>query len=428
MKVTVIQPPYSMDLSKSQQYFDKKLELLEKCDDTMDIIVLPEYSDVPCAAATLEDNMYYHNKYIDILLDECKKTAVRCNAILFVNALYETETGFRNTTYCFDRKGNIIDRYYKKHLPPSEQYTLALDSDYTFEYSKPHVLEYEGIRFGFLTCYDFYFYEAFANIARENVDIIIGCSLQRSDTHSALEIMGRFLCYNTNAYLLRASVALDDSPDICGASMIVTPKGDVLVNMKADVGIASADIDINDKYYKPAGFGGKPAPHYEYIEFGRHPAQYRPGGSAITVPDEFMKYPRCAVKSNDLKTLGGEVALDINEIVITELSENIFRKFSSHAVINAVTDDANTVIALADKYDCKKYIYVTTSNKNVIERLSDAGIPCCFKGNDIESAVKYGCKKVWITDEKLLTKAHENNLKVVGSFDIADTVVKGETL
>ena len=322
MKVTVIQPPYSMDLSKSDAYFEKKLELLNECDDSSDIIVLPEYSDVPCAAGSREENLYYHKKYINRLLDACKQTAIRCNSILFVNALYETKTGYRNTTYAFDRQGNIIDRYYKKHLPPSEQYTVALDSDYTFEYSKPHVLEHEGIRFGFLTCYDFYFYEAFANIARENVDIIIGCSLQRSDTHSALEIMGRFLCYNTNAYLIRASVALDNSPDICGASMIVTPKGDVLVNMKAEVGVASADIDLADKYYKPAGFGGKMAPHYEYIEFGRHPWQYRPGGSAIIAPDEFMPYPRiCAHRGfntvapeNSMAAFGAAVALGAVEI------------------------------------------------------------------------------------------------------------------
>ncbi len=326
MKACVIQPPYSLDVSKSDEYFQTKLDLLAQCDPSMDIIVLPEYSDVPCDARSREENLYYHHRYIDTLLTACAKTAVRCDAVVFVNALYETESGWRNTTYAFDRTGTVVGHYYKKHLPPSELFTLALDSDYTRESgrdaSEPYVLTIDGIRYGFLTCYDFYFYEAFANIARQNVDIIIGCSLQRSDTHQALEIMGRFVAYNCNAHLLRASVAMDNSPDICGASMIVTPKGDMLVNLKAEVGIGTAEFDPADKYYKPAGFGGKLAPHYEYIEFGRNPWQYRPGGTAIVQSEEWMGYPRvCAHRGfsaiapeNSMPAFGAAVALGAEEI------------------------------------------------------------------------------------------------------------------
>ena len=88
MKACVIQPPYSLDLSYSDEYFAKKLEYLAACDESMDLIVLPEYSDVPCAAVTREDNLMYHHKYIDTLLDACAETARRCGAVVFVNALY----------------------------------------------------------------------------------------------------------------------------------------------------------------------------------------------------------------------------------------------------------------------------------------------------------------------------------------------------
>ena len=53
MKVCVIQPPYSRDVSYSDEYFEYKLKMLDECTDE-DIIVLPEYSDVPCATADLE--------------------------------------------------------------------------------------------------------------------------------------------------------------------------------------------------------------------------------------------------------------------------------------------------------------------------------------------------------------------------------------
>lgn len=322
MKACIIQPPYSRDTTFSDEYFKYKLDLLDRCDETVDIIVLPEYSDVPCATSTLEETLYYHNKYIDILLDKCVDTAKRCNAIVFVNALSLEENGYRNTTYAFDRTGTLCGKYFKKHLPPLELDVLKLDSDYTFEYSEPYVFEIEGRRYGFLTCYDFYFYEAFARIARENVDIIIGCSLQRSDSHSAIETMCRFLAYNTNAYVIRSSVSFSEESDICGASMVVSPKGEVLENMKGRFGMAQVEFDPDDKYYKPAGFGNPDAPHYDYIEYGRKPWQYRNGGSAIVKFEDVMPYPRiCAHRGmntvapeNSMPAFGAAVALGADEI------------------------------------------------------------------------------------------------------------------
>ena len=67
MKACIIQPPYSKDVSFSDEYFNYKLQQLNACDESMDIIVLPEYSDVPCATTTKEETVFYHKKYIDIL-------------------------------------------------------------------------------------------------------------------------------------------------------------------------------------------------------------------------------------------------------------------------------------------------------------------------------------------------------------------------
>lgn len=322
MKAAIIQPPYSRDVSFSDEYFEYKLNLLKECDERVDIIVLPEYSDVPCAASTLEETLYYHEKYIDTLLTECQNTAARCKSFIFVNALSKEAGGYRNTTYVYGRKGELLGKYFKKHLPPLELETLELESGYTFEYSEPFTMEIEGLRYAFLTCYDFYFYEAFAKIAKENVDIIIGCSLQRSDSHSAIEIMCRHLAYNTNAYVLRSSVSFSEDSDICGASMAVSPKGDVLLNMKGRFGMEFAEFDPTEKYLKPAGFGRADAPHYEYIEYGRKPWQYRNGGSAIVPFEEYMPYPRVcahrgfsfAAPENTLPAYGAAIGMGADEI------------------------------------------------------------------------------------------------------------------
>ena len=322
MKVCIIQPAYSTDYTRIDEYFDAELALLAACDESMDIIVMPELSDVPCLAKTKEESEKAVEKFNTRLLEEAKATARRCHAMLFVNARSRHEKGLRNTTYAIDREGNVCGTYDKQHLVPSEVEKLRLDSDYSFEHTSPTVVELEGLRFGFLTCYDFYFYEAFATLARENLDFIIGCSHQRSDSHLALEIFTQNLAYNTNTYVLRSSVSMDENSTIGGASMVVAPTGEILLNMKSRVGLATVEIDPAAKYYKPAGFGNPPSAHHEYIEKGRRPWKYRPGGSAIVRYDAIMPYPRvCAhrgfnsiLPENSLAAFGAAVAMGAEEI------------------------------------------------------------------------------------------------------------------
>ena len=440
MKACIIQPPYSYDLGLSDEYFEYKLNLLDECDESVDIIVLPEYSDVPCVTSTLEETFFYYEKYHESLMRKCKETARRCRSLVFVNALSKEETGYRNTTFAINQGGDVVGKYYKKHLPPLELYTLGLDSQYTFEYSEPYVLEIDGLRYGFLTCYDFYFYEAFANIARNNVDIIIGCSLQRSDSHDAIETMCRFLAYNINAYVLRSSVSFSEDSEVCGASMVVSPKGKVLENMKGRFGKTIVEFDPHEKYYKPAGFGNPDAAHYEYIEFGRKPWQYRPAGSAIVCDDEFMQYPRTCVQCCSMPEVGAAVAMDAEEILIDfyptkegELFlENVLRKFSCHAIMNiriqALPEecDAQTFEKMVDliwKYDCEKHVYFTIADDEVIAQLKECArdLTVCVEehlGYDesvVDKAIRHGASKIQFCsgnfNQTMIERAHAHNIR-----------------
>ena len=55
MKTCIVQPAYCLDFSESDKFFEWEIEALEKCDESMDLIVLPEYSNVPCLAKTKEE-------------------------------------------------------------------------------------------------------------------------------------------------------------------------------------------------------------------------------------------------------------------------------------------------------------------------------------------------------------------------------------
>lgn len=322
MKVCIIQPLYSADWNDSEKLFKWQLDIMDRCDESMDLIVLPESTDVPAYAKTFEQHRESYRRYNKAILDKASETAKRCNSVLFINALYDSGVGLRNTTYAFDRNGNVVGHYFKQHPTNGEVFNRELDSEYSYEFSEPTYIDIDGIRYCFLTCYDFYFYESFANVARRKPDIIIGCSHQRTDRQDALDMMCRFLAYNTNAYVVRSSVSMGEDKTIGGGSMVVAADGTTIIDMKSRVGMEVCEIDPAKKYYKPAGFGNPEIAHFEYIEHGRRPWKYRPAGSAIALPDHLASYPRLcahrgfntAAPENSLPAFGAAVALGATEI------------------------------------------------------------------------------------------------------------------
>jgi len=219
--------------------------------------------------------------------------------------------------------------------------------------------------------------------------VIIGCSLQRSDSHEAIETMCRFLAYNTNAYVLRASVSFAEDSTICGASMAVSPEGRVLCNMRGRFGMAQAEFDPAKKYLKPAGFGAEDAPHYQYIEYGRKPWQYRPAGSFIIPDDRWLPHPRVCKDLRGMKdreallmSIGVAVALDVQEIALDlpeeALLEAILRKFACHVILDihvprgAAAESIARAAALVRRYDCLHHVVLTAADAH-----EEARLRCC---------------------------------------------------
>ncbi|MBQ6007021.1 MAG: hypothetical protein IJL17_00675 [Kiritimatiellae bacterium] len=325
IKACVMQPPYALDVADIEKSMQWEFDALKKCDPSLDLIVLPEASDRQARVGSREQAVAAAKKYNAPLLAACAETAKRCQATVFVNALDFTPTGERNTTFAFDKTGACVGKYDKEHLTAGEWKKFGFDESYMWKWTEPKILEIDGVRYAFLTCYDFYFYENFANIARLKPDVIIGCSHQRSDPHPILETIGKFLAYNTGAYLVRASVSMGPNSPVGGGSMVVAPSGEMLGNMFSRVGTLTVEFDPHAKYLKPMGYGNPPGLHSTYIEVGRRPWKYRPAGSAI-IPgyrDAAKALPKrlCAHRGfstvapeNSLPAFGSAVALGANEI------------------------------------------------------------------------------------------------------------------
>ena len=122
LKTCIIQPLYSADYADSDRLYRWELDALDRCDDSLDLIVLPEACDVPAFAKTKADFLASYHKYNEGILTKAAETAKRCHAMLFVNAVCKVgEAGdgtelLRNTTYAFNRKGEIVGDVYLSDL------------------------------------------------------------------------------------------------------------------------------------------------------------------------------------------------------------------------------------------------------------------------------------------------------------------------
>ena len=373
MKSRVIQPLFAQDEAGLDESFEWTLRELDRCDASLDIVVLPEFSEVP-GKTTYPGFLETVHKYGPVLLDKCAETARRCSTLVFCGAIDTSWDVPRNAIYVFGRDGSVLGKYYKEHLTAGEWKKYGLDNEYTREWTQPYILDIGGVRYMFLICYDFYFYEAYANIARWKPDVIIGSSHQRSDPHHVLDIIDEFCAYNTGAYLVRASVSMGKKSKTGGCSCVVAPTGKILGNLYSKVKHLDVTFDPKVKYLKPAGYGNPPAMHSEYIEIGRRPWYYRPGGSAIVAPLSEAPAERSVVFSNDLAELAAAVATGTQEIAF-ELDASsdwestlraILSKLSCHAIMNVRlkgvwSDDALArVKELVFIYDADQHVYYTT--------------------------------------------------------------------
>ena len=206
MKAYIVQPYYSLNGVKDiDKCYNDMLALMDSIPVGADIIVLPESCHCQACMGSNELSFKTKERLNDHFDGKVRELAMRTGALVFANYGYKGDDGlYRNVTFGVNAKGERVAEYFKAHPAPSEVNDQFMNSDYSYKHAKPYTVEIDGIRYGFMTCYDFYMYENFAPLARCGVDIIIGCSHQRSDTHQALEIIGKFLCYNTNAYLLRS--------------------------------------------------------------------------------------------------------------------------------------------------------------------------------------------------------------------------------
>ncbi|MCQ2437763.1 MAG: hypothetical protein MJ099_05145, partial [Clostridia bacterium] len=85
MKICLIQPYYSMKEDDADLCFQNMLKQMDECDPSMDLIVLPEYCDVPVDVPNAAAFNRMVDKYQPIIHEKCVELARRCHALVFAN-------------------------------------------------------------------------------------------------------------------------------------------------------------------------------------------------------------------------------------------------------------------------------------------------------------------------------------------------------
>ncbi len=260
MKITVIQPPYFAGDNPDEYIANFLIEKLNEA--KADLVVLPEYSN----AGGLSDP----EKEIAALpraqkmLSAAKNAAKQKGCFVAVNVLESRKGKLQNSTYLFNKYGEIAFVYDKIHLPPSE---VSLNVNYG---GGNCTCEVDGIRFGFMTCYDVYYNEQIEHIAAFKPDVILIPGYQRGERTDIIKAQAKLTAFRCNAYVARSSYSMNDD-EKGGNSMIVAPDGQILNNMGKEIGFITEDVDIKWKHTRPAGFGCGIVRNDDFINDGLRP-------------------------------------------------------------------------------------------------------------------------------------------------------------
>ena len=323
MKIVAIQPPYAHKTQQAEASLDFIIKALDNCDASCDLILTPEYSNAP-SGFTEADFAPFVRSHTEVLVSAARRAAVRCNAIVALSYACEVEPGrIRNMTFVFNRQGEVAGFYCKQHLTATEVNVYHLDNSYTRSFSSPSIVEVDGLRIGFLICYDAYFTEYIAHLSSLHPDIVLISSFQRGERQDILRLQAQSIAFNCNSYVLRSSFSMGDDAKCGGMSLAVAPDGTLLGEFGSKVGVFSCEVeDLRWKYMRSNTFGGAPISNDRFIEQGRTPWSCRPCGSMVIPGDDVFPYPRiCAHRGfnsiapeNTLPAFGAAIALGAPEI------------------------------------------------------------------------------------------------------------------
>lgn len=261
LNITVVQPPYFAGDEPDGVIADFLLQEAAKV-EAGGLVVLPEYANAG-GLSDPERELCALSRAVE-MRKRCAEIAAQKRAYVVINVLERREGKLKNSTYLYNKNGEVAFIYDKIHLPPSE---VALGVE---RGDGACVCELDGLRFAFMTCYDVYFNEQIEQIAGQRPDVILIPGYQRGERTDIICAQAKLTAFRCNAFVARSSYSMN-SETHGGNSMIVAPDGQILQNLGGAVGSITERVDPKHKYMRAAGFGGNTVRNDDFINDGLCP-------------------------------------------------------------------------------------------------------------------------------------------------------------
>lgn len=164
-----------------------------------------------------------------------------CHLIAGIPTLDPSGAG-RNEAVCFDPEGRVAGRYRKVHLFP-----LAGEGNHYLPGSGPLVIECGGWRVAPFICYDLRFPELFRQAARAGAEVMVVIANWPAIREDHWITLLRARAIENQAYVAGVNrCGTDPTLAYSGASLIVSPKGDVLARAGSLPEVLSAGLNRDE--------------------------------------------------------------------------------------------------------------------------------------------------------------------------------------
>lgn len=220
----------------------------------LDLIVLPEASDVPVGLSSAAQKMYIDarkNKLADFLASVARKN----NCYIAFGSIHKVEKGFRNSLILLDRNGKVAGTYHK-NFP-----TIGEMEDGIIPGNQATVIQCDFGKLAMTICFDLNYDELRLQYAKQQPDIILFSSVY----HGGL--MQSLWAYSCRSYFVSA-IGVVQLP-----SEILSPLGETLASSTNYFNYTVSTINLD---YKLAHLD------YNWERLVKLKAKY---GDAVTIHD-----------------------------------------------------------------------------------------------------------------------------------------------
>jgi len=247
MNVIVLQNKVYQDIARTLREITN--QLMNCNSEHVDFIILPEMFMSPYE---LESFTLYKQTKSGEVVDFLRNIAIKYHAYVIGGSIpFFDNNNLYNTSFVFDRKGNIIYRYDKLYL-----FEVTYPDGSTFRErdvlkagNKPGIFETEFGKMGLMICFDIRFPELAEQLTREGAKVIFVPAAFNTFTgplHWQVTLRARAI--DNQLFVIACSPSRDSvgDYDVYGHSIVISPLGKVIQELDEFSGVIKVDVDLNE--------------------------------------------------------------------------------------------------------------------------------------------------------------------------------------